>query len=367
MGIGSGSAILLAGAANPVAGRLARPGRHGNGDGHAGKSGNLRAIRIGRPGSYEVLEPVERPAPLPGPDDLLVRVRAAGVNRADCMQRQGTYPTPPGVDWGDIPGLEVAGEVVATGAAVTEYAAGDEVFGLVERGGYAELALVDRGLALPVPAGWTFVEAAATIEAAATANETVFTIGWLADGETILVHAAGSGVGTMAVQMASAAGARVIASAGSEAKLRRLAALGAALTVNYKAGDFADEVMRLAGEGADLILDFIGPDTLARNLAALRHRGRLVLAGQLGSSSGTFDPAPVIAKRLTIRGFTLRPQSLAEKRAIVARVRERWLPLFRSGRIRPVLHGSFRLAEAGAAHRLMEANATFGKIVLDVD
>src|SRR5579859_6203110 len=197
----------------------------------ASKEAVLRAIRIRQPGSYDVLELVERPIPTPGPDDLLVRVRAAGVNRADAMQREGTYPTPPGVDYGDVPGLEVAGEVTTIGEAVSEFAVGDRVFGLVQQGGYAEFALVDRGLALPIPGDWSFAEAAGVIEAAATANETVFTVGGLTNGETILIHAAGSGVGTTAVQMAVAAGGRVIASAGSGEKLRRLSELGAALTI----------------------------------------------------------------------------------------------------------------------------------------
>jgi putative PIG3 family NAD(P)H quinone oxidoreductase len=326
----------------------------------------LRAIRIRQPGSYDVLELVERPIPTQGPDDLLVRVRAAGVNRADAMQREGTYPTPPGVDYGDVPGLEVAGEVTTIGEAVSEFAVGDRVFGLVQQGGYAEFALVDRGLALPMPAGWSFAEAAAVIEAAATANETVFTIGGLTAGEAILIHAAGSGVGSTAVQMAVAAGARVIASAGSETKLERLGALGAALAINYRKQDFVSEAMRFTGDGVDLVLDFIGPDYLARNLAVLRRTGRLVLAGQLGGPTCVFDPAAVIAKRLTIRGFTLRPQSLAEKRDIVERLRRRWLPKFESGRIKPILQDSFPLAEAAAAHRLMETNQTFGKIVLEV-
>jgi NADPH:quinone reductase len=334
--------------------------------GNEARARKMRAVRIQRPGSFDVLELVERPTPGPGPDDLLVRVRAAGVNRADCMQRQGTYPTPPGVDWGDVPGLEVAGEVASIGEAVTEFAVGDRVFGLVQQGGYAEFALVDRGLALPIPEQSSFVEAAGVIEAFATANETVFEIGGLTSGETILIHAAASGIGSTAVQMATAVGARVIASAGSQAKLRRLSELGADFTINYKEQDFVREARRVAGDGVDLVLDFIGADYLARNLAILRRTGRLVLVGQLGSPTCVFDPADVIGKRLTIRGFTLRPQSLAEKRNIVQRVRQRWLPLLRNGRIKPVLHGSFPLAEAAAAHQLVETNATFGKIILEV-
>lgn len=326
----------------------------------------MRAIRIKRPGSYDVLELVERPTPSPGPDDLLVRVRAAGVNRADCMQRLGTYPTPPGTDWGDVPGLEIAGEVAAVGNAVTEFKLGDRVFGLVPQGGYAEFTLVDRELALPIPHHFSFVEAAGIIEAFATANETVFEIGGLTSGETILIHAAASGVGSTAVQMAKTVGARVIASAGSQAKLKRLSELGADLVINYKQEDFVREAKEIAGDGVDLVLDFIGADYLARNLAVLRRTGRLVLVGQLGSPTCVFDPADVIGKRLTIRGFALRRQSLAERRKIVQLVGQRWLPSLRNGQIRPILHSTLPLAEAAAAHALMETNTTFGKIILEV-
>ncbi len=327
----------------------------------------MRAIRISQQGPDGVLQLVERPTPRPGPDDLLVRVRAVGVNRADCMQRLGTYPIPPGTDWGDVPGLEIAGDVAAIGDTVTEFKAGDRVFGLVPQGGYAEFALVDRGLALPVPRNSSFVEAAGIIEAFATANETVFEIGGLQSSEAILIHAAGSGVGSAAVQMAKAAGATVVASAGSPAKLQRLSELGADLTINYHEQDFVREVERAFGEGVDLILDFIGADYLARNLAALRRTGRLVMVGTLGSQTCVFNPSIVMNKRLSIRGFTLRPQPLADRRKIVRRVGERWLPLLQSGQIRPILHGTFPLEEAASAHRLMETNTTFGKIILEVD
>lgn len=326
----------------------------------------MRTIRIKHPGSYDVLELVERPTPSPGPDDLLVRVRAAGVNRADCMQRMGTYPIPAGTDWGDVPGLEVAGEVAAVGNAVIEFKVGDRVFGLVPQGGYAEFALVDCGLALPIPHQFSFVEAAGIIESFATANETVFEIGELKIGETIFIHAAASGVGSTAVQMAKAAGATVIVSAGSQAKLQRLFELGANLTINYKEQDFVREVKEVTGDGVDLVLDFIGADYLARNLAVLRRTGRLILVGQLGSPTCVFDPSIMIGKRLTMRGFTLRPQSLADRRKIVQRVGQRWLPLLQNGQIRPILHSTFPLDAAAAAHRLMETNTTFGKIILEV-
>jgi NADPH2:quinone reductase len=326
----------------------------------------MHAIRIKRPGSYDVLELVERPAPTPGADDLLVKVRAAGINRADCMQRLGTYPIPPGADWGDIPGLEVAGEVAGVGASVREYKVGDRVFGLLPHSGYAEYALVDRGLALPIPEKWDFVQAACIIETFATANETVFELGGLKVGETILIHAASSGVGSTALQMAKVAGATVFVTAGSDTKLARLRELGADLAINYKKEDFVAAVKHTSGEGVDLVLDFIGADYLARNLQALRETGRLVLVGLLGSDTCEFDIRIMLARRLTIRGFTLRAQGLSNKRKIVERVGQRWMPFLEMGRIKPIVHATFPLEKAAAAHELMEANANTGKIILTI-
>jgi putative PIG3 family NAD(P)H quinone oxidoreductase len=324
-------------------------------------------MRVTRFGPPETLQPAERAVPGPGPEDLLVRVRAVGVNRADCLQRAGTYPTPPGVDWGDVPGLELAGEVAEVGAGVGRFQPGDRVFGLVANGAYAEYALIDQGLALPVPKGWSFVDAACIIEVFATANETVFELGQLAEGQTILIHAGASGVGTAALQMAVASGARAIATAGSEAKTARLRELGATLAINYRQEDFVVAARRLAGErGVDVIIDFIGADYLARNLELLALKGRLVLVGLMGGPTCVFDPAILLRKRLTVRGFTLRSQSVDEKRAIVGRVRERWLPLLEAGQIRPVLHGTMPLGEASAAHALLESNQTIGKVVLEV-
>jgi putative PIG3 family NAD(P)H quinone oxidoreductase len=325
----------------------------------------MRAIRIKAPGSFDVLELVDRDIPKPGPDDLLVRVRAAGVNRADCMQREGNYPVPPGAKWGDIPGLEVSGEVAEFGSAVTEYKIGDRVFGLVQHGGYSEYVLVDRGLALPIPASLDFVLAAGIIETFATANETVFEVGGLGVGETILVHAGSSGVGITALQMARIAGAHVFVTAGSDGKLERLKALGAEVTINYKNDDFVSVVERAGG--VDEIIDFIGPDYLARNLHALRKSGRLVLVGLLGGDTCEFDIRPMLAKRLTVRGFTLRAQELVDKRAIVQRVQRRWIPYVERGLILPVLHCTFPLADAGEAHRTMESNVNIGKIILAVN
>jgi len=327
----------------------------------------MRSIRIKQSGSYDVLELVERPMPAPGPDDLLVKVRAIGVNRADCMQRLGTYPIPPGENWGDIPGLEVAGEVVGIGPSVREYELGDRVFGLVQHSAYAEYVVVDSGLALSIPSNFDFVQAASIIEAYATANETVFELGGLKVGETILIQAAASSVGSTALQMAKVAGATVVAVAGSDPKLARLKDLGADFLINYKNEDFVAAARRTVPEGVDVVLDFIGADYLARNLNALRPTGRLVLVGLMGRNNCNFDIRIVLGKRLTIRGFTLRAQTVADKRRIVERVRQRWIPLLKNGRLKPIVHATFPLEKAAAAHELMESNANTGKIVLTVD
>jgi NADPH:quinone reductase len=327
----------------------------------------MRSIRIKRPGSYDVLEFVERPMPAPGPEDLLVKVRAIGVNRADCMQRLGTYPIPPGVDWGDIPGLEVAGEVVGTGPSVAEYKVGDRVFGLVQHSAYAEYAVVDSGLALSIPSNLDFIQAASIIEAYATANETVFELGGLRVGETILIQAAASSVGSTALQMAKVAGATVVAVSGSNSKLARLKDLGGDFLINYKNEDFVAATRRAVPKGVDVVLDFIGADYLARNLNALRPTGRLILVGLMGKNNCDFDIRIVLGKRLTIRGFTLRAQTVTDKRRIVERVRQRWIPFLKSGRLKPIVHATFPLERAAAAHELIESNANIGKIVLTVD
>ncbi len=326
----------------------------------------MKALVITRPGSFDVLQVQQRPVPVPGPDELLVKVAAVGVNRADCLQREGLYPTPAGVAWADVPGLELAGEVAGKGEAVTGFEIGDRVFGLVPGNAYAEYALVDSAMAVATPPDLSDVEAASLIEALATANETVFELGGLRAGETVLVHAAASSVGITAVQMAKSVGARVFVTAGSRHKLDRLAALGADLCIDYKQQDFVAAVREAAPEGVDLIIDFIGADYVARNLDALRKTGRLMLVGLLGSPTCVFDPGTMIAKRLTMRGFTLRAQTVADKRLIVQRAAARWLPRLAAGEIRPVIHATVPLERAGEAHRMMEDNANTGKIVLTV-
>jgi NADPH:quinone reductase len=327
----------------------------------------MTAITIPKHGPPEVLEAANLSKPGPGPEELLVRVRAAGVNRADCMQRTGTYPMPPGV--GElVPGLEIAGVVEAVGSAVTDHAPGDRVFGLVAEGGYAEYAVIDAGLAMPIPEQWDFVTAAAVTEVYCTANETVFEVGGLAAGESILIHAGASGVGSAAVQMAKQAGATVFFTVGSEEKRGKVLAFGADHGILYKETDFVEEVRHLTdGEGVDQVEDFVGAAYLMRNLRVLKTRGRLVLVGQLSGTTAELEMNRVIGKRLTIRGFTLRPQSIQEKRAIIGRLRSRWLPLLAEGRIQPIIYATFPLERAVEAHRMMEANENFGKIILTIE
>ena len=326
----------------------------------------MKQVTLPAYGGPEVLTMADAPEPAPGPGELLVRVRAAGVNRADCLQRAGTYPMPPGL--GNVPGLEVSGEVVAAGSGVDSFAPGDRVFGLVAEGGYAEFALLDAGLAVPLPDGWSFAEGAAVIEVFCTANETVFELGGLDAGRSLLVHAGASGVGTAAVQMAKQAGATVFFTAGSRAKVDRVLALGADHGILYKTEDFVEEVFRITrGEGVDVVEDFIGADYLARNLSVLKPTGTLVLVGLMGGQVAPFDLGGMLRKRLSIRGFTLRAQSVANKRAIVGRFRERWLPLLAAGSIRPIIHEVVPFAGVRRAHEMMEADENFGKIILAMD
>jgi NADPH2:quinone reductase len=327
----------------------------------------MRAISMPVYGGPEVLKVQELPKPVPGPEDLLVQVRAVGVNRADCLQRAGAYPMPRGTS-SLVPGLELAGEVESVGDQVEGYKAGDPVFGLVAQGAYAQYALVDRGLAIRIPETWDFVTAAAVIEVFCTANETVFEVGGLTAGESILVHAGASGVGTAAIQMAKHAGATVYFTAGSRSKVDRVEALGADFGVLYKSYDFVEEIFRAtAGEGVDQIEDFVGAAYLMRNLSLLKERGRLVVVGLMGGDAVDLRMGVLLRKRLRILGFQLRGQSVAEKRAILGRLRERWMPHLADGTIRPIVHAAFPLEEAAKAHAMMERDENFGKIVLTVD
>ncbi len=323
----------------------------------------MKAISVPPSGGPEVLQLRDVAEPTPSADQLLVRVRAAGVNRTDTLQRLGKYPVPAGES--DILGLELAGEVVACGEATSGFAVGDRVFALVGSGAYAEYAVVDYRLALKMPAAWDDIRAAAVIEVFTTANETIFGLGTLQAGETLLIHAGGSGVGTTGIQMPLSAGARVYFTAGSDTKIERVMALGPAIGINYKTHDFAEEIKREGG-GVDVVEDFIGAPYLARHLSVLRVDGRLVLVGLMGGHKTEFSMAPILTKRLKILSFTLRPQSLEQKQAIVHRFAERWLPKLVAGEIKPIVHATYPLADAGQAHRVMEANENFGKLILAV-
>lgn len=322
----------------------------------------MRAITFDGFGDVDVMRLSETPDPKPGPYDLLVRVRAAGVNRADVLQRMGHYPPPPGES--EIAGLEIAGEVISIGSEVTGFRPGDAVFGLVAGGGYGELCLLDYRLAIIKPASWPFAYAAAVTEVFFTASETLFSVGRLKKDESVLIHAGGSGVGSTAIQLAKAAGARVITTAGSDKKLELCKGLGADLAINYKQDDFVKKTLDHTEGGVHLVLDFIGAAYLMRNLKALRTRGRLVLVGMLGGIKTEVNLGLILMRRLEILGSVMRSQSVEEKAAIAERFKSRWLPLLESDQLKAVLHAEIPFEQAQDAHRLMESNAHFGKIVL---
>jgi putative PIG3 family NAD(P)H quinone oxidoreductase len=295
----------------------------------------------------------------------LVRVRATALNRADVMQRLGQYPPPPGES--DILGLELAGEVETVGAAVKDLTSGDRVFGLVGSGGYAEKAVIDARMAMPIPAGWSFAQAAAVPEVFFTAQETLFTLGGLQEGETVLIHAAASGVGTAGIQMARETGARILVTAGSADKIQRCVELGATAGCNYKEQDFAEWVKKVtSGQGVDVIEDFIGAAYWERNLRSLKTGGRLVLVGLMGGVKVEANLGLLMTKRLQIFGSVLRSRPLADKIAITQRFRAKWLPLLAAGRIKPIVDRIFPFAQVADAHRYMEENRNFGKIMLEV-
>jgi NADPH2:quinone reductase len=325
----------------------------------------MRAIEIARPGPPEVLVPAERPAPVPGPGEVLVRVAAAGVNRPDVLQRKGLYPPPPGAS--DIPGLEIAGEVVAAGPGVVRWKAGDRVCALVTGGGYAEYAAAHESHCLPWPAGLGPVEAASLPETFFTVWSNVFERGALQPGETLLVQGGASGIGTTAIQMARAFGHRVFATAGTPEKCAACERLGAERAINYRSEDFVEVVKSATGGlGADVILDMVGGEYVARELKALAEDGRLVLIAFLGGSRVSLDLMPLMLRRLTITGSTLRARPVEVKARIAEALREKVWPLVGSGAIRPVIHATFPLAQAAAAHALMESGSHIGKIVLTV-
>ena len=324
----------------------------------------MQVVEIGAPGPAEVLRVAERPVPAPGPGEVLVRVAGAGVNRADVMQRRGSYPPPPGAS--DIPGLELSGTVVALGEGVTSPSAGEEVCALVAGGGYASYCVVPAPQCLPLPPGVSLRDAAALPEAYCTVWTNVFERGRLAAGETLLVHGGSSGIGTAAIQLARACGARVFATAGSAAKCAACEALGAELTVDYRQQDFVAAVREATcGRGADVILDLVGGAYLQRNLDCLAVEGRLVLIAVMGGARGELNLAALMSRRQTLTGSTLRSRPVAAKAAICAALRARVWPRFAGGELRPVIHSTHPLAEAAAAHRVMESSAHVGKLLLE--
>jgi NADPH2:quinone reductase len=322
------------------------------------------AIEITEPGGAEVLRPVERPVPDLRPGEVLIRVEAAGVNRPDIMQRQGKYPPPPGAP--DIPGLEVAGEVVET-SGDTRWRRGDRVCALVAGGGYAEFCAAPAPQCLPIPAGLSAVEAAAIPETFFTVWTNLFQRGRLQRGESVLIHGGTSGIGSTAIQLARAFGAAVYATAGSDGKCDACRRLGADAAINYRTEDFVARVKALtSSQGVDVVLDIIGGDYLARNVSCLRMNGRLVQVGLIGGAKAQIDLRPLLNNRLTLTGSTLRPRTVEEKGAIAHELEERVWPLLVRGELRPIVHASLPLAKAADAHRLLEAGAVIGKVVLSV-
>jgi putative PIG3 family NAD(P)H quinone oxidoreductase len=327
---------------------------------------NMTAIEISEPGAPEVLKPVSRPMPLPGAGEVLIEVAAAGVNRPDVAQRLGGYPPPPGAS--DIPGLEVAGRIIAIGLGVHHLAVGDQVCALVTGGGYASHCVAPAPQCLPIPKGFSLVEAAALPENFFTVWHNLFERGRLRPGESVLIHGGSSGIGTTAIQLAHAFNTRqIFATVGSLEKVQACDKLGTTRSINYRHEDFVKVVKDATGNrGVDVVLDMVGGDYVQKNLQVLAVDGRLVNIAFLHGAETTINLLPIMVKRLTVTGSTLRPRSVEQKAAIAAPLfREVW-PLLDSGKVRPLIYKTFPLAEAAAAHRLMESSEHIGKIMLTV-
>lgn len=327
---------------------------------------SMTAIGIQQPGGPEVLVPEQRPVPVPGENEILIAVKAAGVNRPDVMQRKGHYPPPPGAS--DIPGLEIAGTVAAAGAKVKRWKTGDHVCALIAGGGYAEFAAADEGSVLPLPKGLSFVEAAALPETFMTVWHNVFERGALKPGQTFLVHGGTSGIGTTAIMLAKQFGAgKIFTTAGSADKCEACRKLGADVAINYKEQDFVEVINDVTGKkGVDLILDMVGGEYVQRNMEAAAVEGRIV---QIATQTGvkvTVNLARLMIKRLTHTGSTLRARSSADKARIAQAVEKNAWPLIEAGKVKPIIDSTFPLAKASAAHARMETSAHIGKIVLEV-
>jgi len=326
----------------------------------------MKAIEITSFGAPEVLQLVERADPVAGAGELLIRVAASGVNRPDVLQRTGNYPVPPGAS--DLPGLEVAGEIVdgdAKAMAEAGFKVGDRVCALVAGGGYAQLCVAPVAQCLPVPKGWSDIEAASLPETFFTVWSNVFERGRLQQGETLLIQGGTSGIGVTAIQLGKALGATVIATAGSDDKCAACLKLGADHAINYKTSDFAEEAKKLTGgKGVDVVLDMVAGGYAAREVECLAEDGRLVIIAVQGGTKSEFNAGLVLRKRLTITGSTLRPRPVAFKGAIAKALREKVWPLLAQGAVKPVIHSTFAAGDAAKAHALMESNQHIGKIVL---
>lgn len=324
----------------------------------------MQAIRIERPGGPEVLVPVSLPVPEPRKNEVLVRVAAAGVNRPDVLQRLGKYPVPADAD--PLPGLEIAGEVVANGSDARRWTVGEKVMALTHGGGYAEYCRVHEAHCLPVPEGMSLTMAAAVPETFFTVQYNLFTRGRLTEGESVLIHGGSSGIGTTAIQLAKAARATVIVTAGTDEKCRFCTDLGADHALNYRKTDWEAGTREFTqNRGVDVVLDMVAGEYVQKNLGVLATEGRYVLIAFLKGSKAEVDLRAVLSKRLTLTGSTLRPQTDEEKAAIAASVEASVLPLLASGAVKPVIHATFPLSEAAAAHELMESSRHMGKIVLE--
>ena len=325
----------------------------------------MKAIEITQPGGPEVLRPCERPMPVAGAGEVLIRVHAAGVNRPDVLQRSGSYPPPP--DASDLPGLEVAGEIVSGDLDGSDFKKGDLVCALAHGGGYAEYCVVPIGQCLPIPKGWSLLEAASLPETFFTVFGNVFDRAKLAAGESLLVQGGSSGIGVTAIQMATALGHRVFATAGTDDKCRACESLGAERGINYRSEDFVEVVKSLTGgKGANVVLDMVAGPYVNRELQCLADDGRLVIIALLGGATGEINFGEVLRRRLVITGSTLRPRPVTFKRHIAQQLRTQVWPLLESGRIKPVIYKTFSLEQAADAHALMETSTHVGKIMLQV-
>ncbi|NYT76662.1 NAD(P)H-quinone oxidoreductase [Alcaligenaceae bacterium] len=325
----------------------------------------MKAVEISTPGGPEVLKLVDRPMPEPKAGEVLIKVSAAGINRPDVFQRKGAYPPPAGAS--DLPGLEVAGEIVGGDVGATGLKVGDRVCALLAGGGYAEYCVAPAEQCLPVPVGLSDVEAAGLPETYFTVWSNVFDRGQLSGDDILLVHGGASGIGTTAIQLATAMGHKVYATAGSDERVTAIENLGAIQGINYRTHDFVEEIKKAtAGRGVDVILDMVAGDYINRDLACLADDGRIVIIALLGGAKATIDCSQVMRRRLTVTGSTLRPRPVAFKAEIAHALKQRVWPLLESGKIKPIVHATFPLAQASDAHAMMDAGEQIGKIILTV-